>query len=282
MKNPTDTMEIEDILKVLTWLTKNAPQLALLALAVLVVLMPITIVKTWRSDEGVAFRWGKLELGKWSHGKLSKKLEQSLRELNTVSRKQGQVILSAKKLASDMAYAFSGENPERPDHAIRALVAFIVAALPSIMSADGTHRCAVLVPTEDGSALKVHTAFGYRRESEAKLRLPIPKSNAGTAFQTRQTYYDRDTKKDSGWIQLPDQRHPYRSILCVPIVAGDRCFGVLNIDAVEPEAFTADDQTYLELFAYHLASLLAMESGIQSVLEEGSSHAESAAGRSSQ
>lgn len=276
VKNHTDTMETEDILKVVSWLTQHAPRLTLFALAVLVV---VVVVKVWRSEEGAVFAWGKLELIKWRHSELAKKLEQSLRELDAVSRKQGQVITFAKKLANDMAYSFSGDNPDRFDLDIQKTVAFIVAALPKIMSADGTHRCAVFVPTAEGTSLRVHTAFGYRRESEGKIRLAIPNSAAGWAFQTRQTYYCKDTEKDPRWTRLPDQRHAYRSILCLPIVAGNHCFGILNIDAIEAEAFTPDDQTYLEMFAYHLASLLAMERGLKLGSEEGGSHAEGAASR---
>lgn len=260
------------------WLSLAVDKVPLLWWVLGVAALAMLALKLARAEEGAAFSVGEAKLLPWKDSTLAQKLKGSINDLDRVNKKQAQVILLSRTLANDIAYLFSLEDIEETEIGIQKSIDMIVAGLPAIMSADGSHRCAVLIPEdEDEKALVVHTAHGYRRESEDKMRLAIPDSVAGYAYHSRKTYYCRDLTKDHHWKPLPNQRVKYHSIMCTPIVSGDECLGVLNIDAVEADAFSDDDIAYLELFAYQLVTLLTLEEKVLS-FQEGGSHDEAGGG----
>jgi len=90
-------------------------------------------------------------------------------------------------------------------------------------------------------------------QSGPALRFRIGKEGiTGHVAATRQAYLANDVHKDP--LYIPD---PYltktRSELAVPIKAGDRVLGVLDLNSVQPNAFTHDDLFVAQSLADQLA-----------------------------
>jgi GAF domain-containing protein len=88
----------------------------------------------------------------------------------------------------------------------------------------------------------------------ACIRIPLGKGVCGTAAATRQTQLVADVHAFPGHIACDAAS---RSELVVPIVRGDRLFGVLDLDSPTPARFDGEDAAGCEALAALLAERLA-------------------------
>lgn len=87
----------------------------------------------------------------------------------------------------------------------------------------------------------------------ACIRIPIGKGVCGAAARLRATQRVEDVHAFPGHIACDTDS---RSELVVPIVAGDRLIGVLDLDSPVPARFTADDQAGAETLVARIAAAL--------------------------
>ena len=122
----------------------------------------------------------------------------------------------------------------------------------SVLLIDARDRC-----------LYFAAARGPKAAIVASQRIPLEVGIAGASIRQRQPVNVRDPGRDPRFASsFADSigYHP-RSLLCVPIFAGNRAFGVIELlDREQREAFTDDDTEQLTLVARrlgdHFASLL--------------------------
>lgn len=62
-----------------------------------------------------------------------------------------------------------------------------------------------------------------------------------------------DVQKDERYYGLREDLH---SELCVPLRAGDQVIGVINVETVKPDAYSAEDQRILETIAAHISAAI--------------------------
>jgi GAF domain-containing protein/CheY-like chemotaxis protein len=72
----------------------------------------------------------------------------------------------------------------------------------------------------------------------------------GRAVSSRKTLYCADVKASPHYVQAVDE---VRSEVCIPMVAGDKILGVLDVQSAHPGGFQADDIGTLEVLADILA-----------------------------
>lgn len=88
----------------------------------------------------------------------------------------------------------------------------------------------------------------------ACIRIPLEKGVCGAAARTRETQRVEDVNAFPGHIACDAAS---RSELVVPIVAGDRLIGVLDLDSPLPARFTDADQRGAEMLVARIAAALA-------------------------
>ena len=84
--------------------------------------------------------------------------------------------------------------------------------------------------------------------------IPLDQGICGGAATARETLILADVRADPRYLECSPQT---RSEIVVPLLDGDRCLGVLDIDSDQPAAFDARDQALLEAVAQRCASCLA-------------------------
>lgn len=92
----------------------------------------------------------------------------------------------------------------------------------------------------------------------ACIRIPLGKGVCGTAAETRRTQRVADVHAFPGHIACDADS---RSELVVPIVAGDRLLGVLDLDSPLPDRFDAVDASGCEALMALLAPRLVNPQG---------------------
>ena len=102
----------------------------------------------------------------------------------------------------------------------------------------------------DGTEL----VLGPFQGKAACIRIPLAKGVCGAAARLRETQRVEDVHAFPGHIACDADS---RSELVVPIVAGERLIGVLDLDSPLPARFTAEDQAGAEALVARVAAALA-------------------------
>jgi len=76
----------------------------------------------------------------------------------------------------------------------------------------------------------------------------------GAAASARETIIVPDVHADPRYLECSAET---QSEIVIPVVAAGRCFGVLDIDSDQPDAFDDDQRRFLELIAQRCAARLA-------------------------
>ena len=111
-----------------------------------------------------------------------------------------------------------------------------------------------LLDGDPSTGLGQELVLGPFQGKAACIRIPLGKGVCGTAAATRATQRVDDVHAFPGHIACDAAS---RSELVVPLIAGDRVLGVLDLDSPVPGRFDAADQAGCEA----LAALLAVRLG---------------------
>jgi sigma-B regulation protein RsbU (phosphoserine phosphatase) len=118
----------------------------------------------------------------------------------------------------------------------------------------GADECSLLLVDDDD--LVEHVVEG-RRLREAKHRVRIGEEGiTGCAAAHRQTIIVRDVRRDTRYKKVNAET---RSEAAIPILAGDRLLGVLNLESGKIGFFSGTDRHLLELLASQIAVGLRLD-----------------------
>jgi len=143
--------------------------------------------------------------------------------------------------AADAAEALVADEPDGIAN-MANVAALIWQAIPDLNWA-GFYRF-------DGTEL----VLGPFQGKAACIRIPLDKGVCGAAARLRATQRVEDVHAFPGHIACDADS---RSELVVPIIAGDRLIGVLDLDSPSPSRFTAQDQSGAEALVARIAAALA-------------------------
>jgi GAF domain-containing protein len=105
----------------------------------------------------------------------------------------------------------------------------------------------------EGKELWLHNYVGFRTECS---KIPLGEGVCGTALAEGRNLNVPDVSQVESYIEAnPD----VSSELVVLIRAGDEIFGEVNLDSLEPDAFTEDDETAISAVTDKLAEQLVAE-----------------------
>ncbi len=124
-------------------------------------------------------------------------------------------------------------------------------------SAIATDVCSLYLSEPDGDQLKLAATNGLNPLMVGRAQLRFGAGITGWVAQHREHLAVPDVSADARfkWIPGVDQKR-FRSMLSVPIEAGDRLVGVLNVQSVERRDFVGADVDFLKAIAGQVAGIL--------------------------
>ncbi|HWI63906.1 MAG TPA: GAF domain-containing protein [Symbiobacteriaceae bacterium] len=263
-------------------LIRNSPWLLGIAALVGVAFVGALLWKILRSNEGFLFGYGNWIVGKWQATPPAPNRpaqeptppgarpaqQEPKRDFSSLKRAyhlQNSVLTLSRMLDGDLAYLMMHDAGDWEPKIFKALQT-LVSGVTRVVHPAGKCRCGFFILDDSERYLELVVGEGF--QGLTRPRLAVDRSCAGRAFLTGEDYYCRDVTTDPVYWQSSRGSRDYRSIACVPVRAGQAVFGVLCLDAEQPDAFTTEDFAHLEVFAAKLAvfcSFHALQVGVCSV-----------------
>ena len=124
-------------------------------------------------------------------------------------------------------------------------------------SAMGTDVCSLYLLGDAGDELVLTATNGLNERMVGRVTMRVGEGVTGWVAQSRQPLSVPDVTHDPHWKWVPglDQQR-FRSMLSVPIEAGPRLVGVLNVQTVTQRSFTDADVEFLRAIAGQVAGIL--------------------------
>jgi len=119
----------------------------------------------------------------------------------------------------------------------------------SVTSLIGSTGCGIGLLDPDGRVLVHAAAHGFKTEEWRGLAMPVGEGIIGRCAEARAPFLVDDIRKDPRSARRDvDEREGIRSMLCVPMMRGDRLLGVISAISTRPAAFAPHHQRVLEAF----------------------------------
>ncbi len=121
-----------------------------------------------------------------------------------------------------------------------------------------TDVCSVYLLDPDDGRLVLGATNGLSHEGVGRVRLALGEGVTGWAAQAREAVVVPDVRREPRfrWLDGVDQAR-FVAMASVPIIAGDRLVGVLNVQSERERAFSAADVGLLSAIAAQVAGVLA-------------------------
>jgi len=142
--------------------------------------------------------------------------------------------------------------------------ASVCTAIVSIIQQElDPDNCSLMLVDEDSGELVLRAAKGaydaqavFLDAAAATTRFAPGGSIAGEAMRTGASVIVHDVHDDPRFLPLPAMKTQVRSLMCIPLGAGERVIGVLNLSHTAPGAFTPDKERILSIIANSSAAAL--------------------------
>ena len=111
----------------------------------------------------------------------------------------------------------------------------------------------VMVVDEEKNVLRPHPSYRGIDEEMRRQEIPLSQGISGYVARTGQTKRVNDVTQEPIYVCLYET---IRSEMCVPIRIGQRIIGVINIESVQRDAFSASDERLITICAGQLATAI--------------------------
>ena len=119
-----------------------------------------------------------------------------------------------------------------------------------------SHLFCVMLWNEEKQALEHSYSLRFGRHVEQEGTFPLGRGLTGTAARERRPIRVGDVTTDPRYIRFRHAEIDIRSELAIPLLLHDRLIGVLDLESLEPDRFTAEDERMLCALASHMATAL--------------------------
>src|SRR5438067_4652067 len=124
-------------------------------------------------------------------------------------------------------------------------------------SAMGTDVCSLYLLDDSRRQLQLTATNGLNERMIGRVTMRVGEGITGWVAETRSHAVVPDVSRDPHWKWIPGlDREQLRSMLSVPIEAGDRLVGVLNVQTAGVREYTPADVEFLRAIAGQVAGLL--------------------------
>lgn len=158
--------------------------------------------------------------------------------------------LEARELRFLQRLSMVAAATQRPEELVDLVIRETTSAL-------GTDVCSLYLIEPDTARLILTATNGLRRDMVGRVAIPIGHGVTGWVAETREPAMVPDVTVEPRWKWVPGlDRDEFRSMLSVPVEAGPRLVGVLNVQTVESRNFSAADVDFLRAIAGQVAGTL--------------------------
>lgn len=112
---------------------------------------------------------------------------------------------------------------------------------------------AILLYSEKKRQLRIRHAVGHREELVRNMVISLGEGLTGIAAETRQPVVVNDVLSDPRYLMTMDA---VRSEMAIPMVIGRKLVGVIDMQSIELNAFSADDRALMVLLASRIAAFI--------------------------
>jgi phosphoserine phosphatase RsbU/P len=117
------------------------------------------------------------------------------------------------------------------------------------------HVFTVMLWNEPAQVLESVFSMRFENAIPSRIQMPLTQGIVGAAAAERRTIRVVDVRLDPRYLQGSDDVE-VRSELVIPLLRQDRLVGVLDLESMEPHAFTADHERLLNILASYIAVAL--------------------------
>src|SRR5438874_13527796 len=164
--------------------------------------------------------------------------------------RQQDLSLAVRELEFLQRLAQAAASTQQPGE----LVELIIRETTSAM---GTDVCSLYLLQPDGRNLLLTATNGLNEKMVGKVTMRVGEGITGWVAETRREMVVPEVGREPHWKWIPgldEQR--FHSMLSVPIEAGPRLVGVLNVQSVEQRDFSPADVDFLRAIAGQVAGFL--------------------------
>ncbi|MBL8213126.1 MAG: GAF domain-containing protein [Bryobacterales bacterium] len=112
---------------------------------------------------------------------------------------------------------------------------------------------AILLFSEKKRQLRIRHAVGHREELVRNMVISLGEGLTGIAAESRQPVVVNDVLGDPRYLMTMDA---VRSEMAIPMVIGRKLVGVIDLQSIELNAFSADDRALMVLLASRIAAFI--------------------------
>lgn len=181
-----------------------------------------------------------------------------------------------KHLLSSLLYG--GDTENKGTVLLNTIVNNLTSEIKS--KAGGAFRCAIWIASNDEKSLIMSVASsgfgGYDLVTNPRF-LKMNNSKAGHCFSTQRSCNVSNVNIDNDFVHSGKEPHKYSSLICVPILFAESCWGVITVDGKEDNAFTDEDVKTVESYAEVVSMTLLMIDIYRQARKESATYGEEAA-----
>src|SRR6202049_79630 len=158
--------------------------------------------------------------------------------------------LAARELGFLVRLAHGAPSTQRPDELLELIIREATSAM-------GIDVCSLYLLTPPGRELLLTATNGLNESMVGKVVMRVGEGITGWVAETRRPAVVPDVSQEPHWKWVPGlDEDRFTSMLSVPIEAGPRLVGVLNVQTAEKREFGLGDIDFLRAIAGQVAGLL--------------------------
>lgn len=158
--------------------------------------------------------------------------------------------LAARELSFLVRLAQAAASTQRPDELLELIIREATSAM-------GTDVCSLYLVTSRGRELLLTATNGLNEKMVGKVVMKVGEGITGWVADTRRSAVVADVNKEPHWKWVPGlDEDRFTSMLSVPIEAGPRLVGVLNVQTAYKRDFDSGDIDFLLAIAGQVAGIL--------------------------
>jgi len=158
--------------------------------------------------------------------------------------------LAARELNFLVRLAQAAASTQRPDELLELIIRETTSAI-------GTDVCSLYLLVQPGRELLLTATNGLNENMVGKVKMKVGEGITGWVADSGRPAVVPDVSKEPHWKWVPGlDEDRFHSMASVPIEAGPRLVGVLNVQSTERREFNSGDIDFLRAIAAQVAGIL--------------------------
>ncbi len=158
--------------------------------------------------------------------------------------------LAARELNFLVRLAQAAASTQRPDELLELIIRETTSAI-------GADVCSLYLLVPPGRELLLTATNGLNENMVGKVKMKVGEGITGWVADSRRPAIVPDVSKDPHWKWVPGlDEDRFHSMASVPIEAGPRLVGVINVQSTERREFNSGDIDFLRAIAAQVAGIL--------------------------